>query len=116
MSATASVALPARSVHAPQHLQALERANRVRLARAALKRRVAHGDVAVAEVLLSRPWEAESMEVCDLLLSQRRWGMMRARKVLAAIPIPEHKHIGSLTDRQRNALARKLGATAVAPA
>ena len=78
--------------------------------------RVAHGDVAVAEVLLSRPWEAESMEVCDLLLSQRRWGMMRARKVLAAIPIPENKHIGSLTDRQRNALARKLGATAVATA
>jgi len=109
MSATASVALPARSVRAPQHLQALERANRVRLARADLKRRVAEGQTAVADVILTRPWEAESMEVCDLLLSQRRWGMIRARKVLAAIPIPENKPIGTLTERQRRALAQKLG-------
>jgi hypothetical protein len=110
MSATASVALPGRSVRqAPQHLRALERANRVRLARANLKRRVADGELAVADVVLSRPWEAESMEVCDLLLSQRRWGWTRARKVLAAIPIPENKTIGSMTDRQRRALAEKLG-------
>jgi hypothetical protein len=90
-------------------LRALERANRVRLARADLKRRVADGELAVADVILSRPWEAESMEVADLLLSQRRWGWTRARKVLAAIPIPENKTIGSMTDRQRRALAEKLG-------
>jgi hypothetical protein len=109
MSATVSVALPARTARAPQHLQALERANRVRLARATLKRKVAVGDLAVANVILERPWEADTMAVCDLLLSQRRWGLMRARKVLAAIPIPETKPIGDLTDRQRNALACKLG-------
>jgi hypothetical protein len=110
MSATASVALPTqRARQAPQHLRALERANRVRLARADLKRRVADGELAVADVILSRPWEAESMEVADLLLSQRRWGWTRARKVLAAIPIPENKTIGSMTDRQRRALAEKLG-------
>lgn len=110
MSATASVALPAQRVRqTPQHLRALERANRVRLARADLKRRVAEGELAVADVVLSRPWEAESMEVADLLLSQRRWGWTRARKVLAAIPIPENKTIGSMTDRQRRALAEKLG-------
>jgi hypothetical protein len=80
----------------------------VRLARADLKRRVAHGDLAVADVILSRPWEADTMEVCDLLLSQRRWGMMRARKALAAIPIPENKHIGSLT----GASAQRAGAEA----
>jgi hypothetical protein len=111
MSATASVALPPRSVSAPQHLRALERANRVRLARANLKRRVAHGDLAAADVLLDGPWEADTMEVCDLLLSQRRWGLMRARKVLASIPIPENKQIRSLTDRQRKALVHKLGRT-----
>jgi hypothetical protein len=87
----------------------LERANRVRLARADLKRRVADGELAVADVILSRPWEAESMEVADLLLSQRRWGWTRARKALSAIPIPENKTIGSMTDRQRRALAEKLG-------
>ncbi len=39
----------------PQHLQALERANRVRLARAELKRRIADGEITAAEVLLSTP-------------------------------------------------------------
>src|SRR5215212_6401681 len=68
MSATASVALPGRSVsQPPQHIRALERANRVRLP--------------------------------------------RARKVLSAIPISENKELGSLTDRQRLALAHKLGRT-----
>jgi hypothetical protein len=110
MSATASVALPTRTVSKPpQHLRALERANRVRLARANLKRRIADGELTVADVILSRPWEAETMPVCDLLLSQRRWGMQRARKVLAAIPISENKELGALTDRQRLALAQKLG-------
>jgi hypothetical protein len=105
MSATASVALPPRSIApTPQHLQALERANRVRLARADLKRRVAEGELAVADVILCPPYEAEKMEVGDLLLSQRRWGWTRARKVIA-----ENKTIGSMTDRQRRALAEKLG-------
>ena len=111
MSATASLALPARSVSQPQHIRALERANRVRLARANLKRRIADGELGVADVILGRPWEAETMPVCDLLLSQRRWGHQRARKALAAIPISETKELGSLTDRQRRALAQKLGRT-----
>jgi hypothetical protein len=112
MSATASVALPGRSVsQPPQHIRALERANRVRLARAHLKRRIVDGELAVADVILRRPWEAETMPVCDLLLSQRRWGHQRARKVLSAIPISENKELGSLTERQRLALAQKLGRT-----
>ena len=92
----------------PQHLQALQRANAVRLARAELKRRVAEGDVSVAEVILSSPWEAESMSVSDLLTSQRRWGSTRCRKFLQCVPIPENKPIGTLTDRQRRALAELL--------
>ena len=47
----------------PQHMVALERANRVRLARAALKRRIASGEVDVAQTVLTSPWEAESMSV-----------------------------------------------------
>ena len=46
---------------APQHLQALERANAVRLARAALKRAIACGEVSAADVILDAPWEAESI-------------------------------------------------------
>lgn len=92
----------------PQHLRALERANRVRLARAELKRRVAQGEISVAEVVLECPWEAESMMVADLLAAQRRWGITRCRKLLASIPMSETKTVGSMTERQRNALAGAL--------
>ena len=98
----------ARMSPGPQHLQALERANAVRLARAELKRRVAVGDVSAAEVILSTPWEAASMSVSDLLTSQRRWGSTRCRKFLQCVPISENKTIGSMTDRQRRALAELL--------
>jgi hypothetical protein len=93
---------------APQHLRALEQANRVRLARAELKRRVGTQVTTVADVVLSCPWEAESMELSDLLMSQRRWGRARCRRVLLSLGLPENKQIGTLTDRQRTALASTL--------
>jgi len=101
-------AAEARMSPGPQHLRALERANAVRLARADLKRRVAEADVSAAEVILSSPWEAESMTVSDLLTSQKRWGSTRCRKFLQCVLIPENKTIGSMTERQRHALAELL--------
>ena len=92
----------------PQHMRALERANAVRLARAELKRKVAMDQIDVAAVVLNCPWEAESMAVADLLMSQRRWGQTRCRKFLAQIPMSERKTIGSMTDRQRRTLAVML--------
>jgi hypothetical protein len=94
----------------PQHMQALARANQVRLARAELKRRVAAGEVGVSEVIVRCPWEAASMAVGDLLMSQRRWGQTRCRKFLAQIPMSEQKTIGSMTERQRRTLAAMLAA------
>jgi hypothetical protein len=94
----------------PQHMRALERANKVRLARADLKRRVAVGDTSVAEVILECPWETHSMAVADLLMSQRRWGQTRCRKFLTQIPMSEKKTVGSMTDRQRRTLAAMLNA------
>jgi hypothetical protein len=93
---------------APQHLRALARANEVRLARAELKRQVAEGEITAAHVILECPWEAASMTVSDLLTSQRRWGSTRCRKLLQAIPMSENKTIGSMTERQRRALAAML--------
>jgi hypothetical protein len=94
----------------PQHLRALERANRVRLARAALKRQVAAGERSAAEVILVSPWEAESMSVSELLMSQRRWGRTRCRRILLSLGLPENKQIGTMTERQRTALAAMLSA------
>jgi hypothetical protein len=102
MNATAIIAPP------PQYMRALERANKVRLARAELKRQVSMDQTDVAEVILACPWEAQSMAVADLLMSQRRWGQTRCRKFLAQIPMSEKKTIGSMTDRQRRTLAAML--------
>jgi hypothetical protein len=101
MSATATAP-------AAQHMRALAQANRVRLARAELKRQVAEGEASVADVVLSCPWEAESMAISDLLMSQHRWGRTRCRRFLTSIPMSETKTIGSMTERQRNALAGML--------
>ena len=101
---------------APQHLRALEQANRVRLARAELKRRVGDQTTTVANVVLDCPWEAESMALSDLLMSQRRWGRARCRRVLLSLGLPENKQIGTLTDRQRRALATALTERGDAPA
>ena len=45
------------------------------------------------------------MTISDLLTSQRRWGHTRCRKFLQSIPMSENKTIGSMTDRQRGAVA-----------
>jgi hypothetical protein len=100
MSATATLA-PA----GPQYMRALERANKVRLARADLKRRIATGELPAADVIVECPWEAQSMTIADLLMSQRRWGESRCRKLLAQLQISEAKTLASLTERQRQTLA-----------
>ena len=93
---------------APQHLRALEQANRVRLARADLKRRVALQQTSVVDVIVDCPWQAESMSISDLLMSQRRWGRARCRRLLVSLGIPENKQIGTFTERQRSAIVAGL--------
>ncbi|MBA2505885.1 MAG: hypothetical protein H0V29_08060 [Thermoleophilaceae bacterium] len=48
------------------------------------------------------------MSILELLMSQRRWGRTRSRRILLGLGIPENKRIGTLTDRQRAALAAVL--------
>jgi hypothetical protein len=102
----------AMSFAAPQHLQALQLANRVRLARAELKRKVAGGEISAADVIVECPWEAASMGISDLLMSQRRWGRARCHRLVVSLSLPENKQIGTLTVRQRRALAAVLTAKA----
>ena len=69
---------------------------------------------------MASPWEAESMSVSELLMSQRRWGRTRCRRILLSLGLPENKQIGTMTERQRTALAAmlsaKVGPTRVEPA
>lgn len=91
-----------------RRLQALARANEIRRARAALKRRIAAGDVSAAEVILTPPLEATSWPLGELLISQRAWGRARSAKFLRSNRISEQKPLGELTERQRRLLAPQL--------
>lgn len=102
----------ATGVAEPQHLRALEHANRIRLARAQLKRDVRAGRISAGEVFSSPPPEVESMSISELLESQRRWGRARSRRLLLSLGLPENKRIGTLTERQRKLLATLLPAAA----
>jgi hypothetical protein len=97
-----------------QHLRALQYANRVRLARADMKRRIAAGELRAADVVVSCPWQAHSMSISDLLMSQKRWGRTRCRRLLVSLAVPENKQVGTLTERQRSALAAVLSAKGAA--
>ena len=91
-----------------QRHAALASANRVRQARAELKRRIASGEVTAAEVILLHQRDIETMEVAVVLTSQRHWGNLRCRRFLTPMHVHENKTIGSLTERQRLALAARL--------
>jgi hypothetical protein len=93
-----------------QCMQALARANQVRLARAALKRDISAGRRSITEVIMESPWEAESMSLGELLCAQRRWGRARSRKLLSSTALSEGKQVGTLTERQRRLLVAALEA------
>jgi hypothetical protein len=75
-----------------------------------MKRKIAAGELSAADVILTCPWQAHSMSVSDLLMAQRRWGRTRCRRLLVSLGVPENKQIGTLTERQRLAVAAVLTA------
>ena len=102
MTQTATISQP------PQRMQALERANQVRLARAELKRQIAVGERRAADVILNCPAETANWPVVEVLLCQRHWGDTRCRKFLQRHGINERRPLELLTERQRRLLAAEL--------
>jgi hypothetical protein len=92
----------------PQHMSALQLANRVRLARAELKRQVRARQIPAADVVRDVPWEAQTMAIGELLVAQHRWGRTRMLRFLARLAVGENKQLGSLTERQRRVLIDAL--------
>jgi len=89
-------------------MEALRRANEVRLARAQTCRDVAAGELGVGEVILTCRSELRTMTVFELLAAQRRWGRKRSRDLLAEVGLPETKSLGTMTERQRRLVADRL--------
>jgi hypothetical protein len=91
-----------------QPAQALQVANRVRGARSELKAEIADGRRSAAEVIFACPSDIEGMPIAQLLARQRGWGDARSRAFLAEVQVREDKSVGSLTERQRRAVAALL--------
>lgn len=92
----------------PQHLAALEYANKIRLKRAAIKRDVKRGKRSIQRVVESPPPELARMTVGELLRAQDRWGHQRTMKFCARFQISTARQLGRLSERQRMAIAAGL--------
>lgn len=91
-----------------QRLQALSRANDVRMRRAELKRDIAACRVPVAAVLADPEWWLASMWVIDLLLAAPRCGRAKATEALKRAGCSPRARVGELTERQQAVLVRAL--------
>jgi len=90
-------------------MEALERANAIRTARAELKCSIRRGEARVSELLTDDlPDEAHTMLALELLMAQRHWGSVRSRRVLSRLMIRENRQVGELTERQCALLAEAV--------
>lgn len=84
-----------------QHMDALDYANRTRLGRATLKRKVKAGKISIREVLMENDDCLRNLTVYDFLMWQDRWGHARTKRLLVRAGLSETVTVGALTDRQR---------------
>src|SRR5258706_191677 len=100
-----------------QYREALERANHVRCARAAIKRRLAEQPdkrascTMCAEILTDPPEVLANMTVVELLMSCRRIGMVATRKILTAARASDLRQLHALSADERG---RLIGALSMA--
>lgn len=95
--------------HAPvrsldQRMDALARANDVRVKRAKLKKDLKDGKVRVEQILGKPPEYVETAKVLDILMAVPKFGRVKARRFLGTCRISESKTVGGLSDRQRTEL------------
>jgi hypothetical protein len=99
---------------AGQHMEALARANAIRLRRARLRREVAAGNRSLADVIADPPVEAKGATVGSALAWQYRWGSERVRRFLSDLQgrgvvfLSETRPLEALTQRERHHLAAEL--------
>jgi hypothetical protein len=94
------------TTHAPersldQRMDALRRANDVRVRRAQLKKDLKDGRVRIQAILADPPEYVETAKVIDILMAVPKFGRVKAARFLNACRISQSKTVGGLSDRQR---------------
>ncbi|HEY2311636.1 MAG TPA: integration host factor, actinobacterial type [Gaiellaceae bacterium] len=92
--------------HAPlrsldQRMDALKRANDVRVKRAKLKKDLKEGTVRIEKILSNPPEYVSTAKVIDILMAVPKFGRVKAARFLNTCRISQSKTVGGLSDRQR---------------
>ena len=92
--------------HAPerslgQRMDALKRANDVRVKRAKLKKDLKEGKIRIEQILGNPPEYVSTAKVIDILMAVPKFGRVKAARFLNTCRISQSKTVGGLSDRQR---------------
>jgi hypothetical protein len=89
-------------------MEALRRANEVRVERARLKKDLKVGATSIEDVLLNPPEYLLTAKVFDMLLAVPKFGRVKATRFLNQCRISQSKTVGGLSERQRGELITLL--------
>ena len=89
-------------------MDALARANQIRIKRAQLKRDLKAGRRSIQSLLAQPPEYVETAKVFDMLLAVPKYGRVKVNKILTHCRISPSKTIGGLSERQRAELVSML--------
>jgi hypothetical protein len=84
-----------------QRMEALKRANDIRVKRAKLKKDLKDGRVGIEEILRNPPDYVETAKVFDILMAVPKFGRVKAARFLNQARISQAKTVGGLSERQR---------------
>ena len=84
-----------------QRMEALKRANDIRVKRAKLKKDLKDGRVRVESILRNPPDYVETAKVFDILMAVPKFGRVKAARFLNQARISQAKTVGGLSERQR---------------
>jgi hypothetical protein len=87
-----------------QRMEALKRANDIRVRRAQLKKDLKDGRVHIEKILVSPPEYVETAKVFDMLMAVPKFGRVKAARFLNQCRISQSKTVGGLSERQRTEL------------
>ena len=100
------VQAPMRSLD--QRMDALRRANEIRVRRAQLKKDLKNGRARIEDILRNPPGYVETAKVFDMLMAVPKFGRVKAARFLNQCRISQSKTVGGLSDRQRAELVGLL--------
>jgi hypothetical protein len=84
-----------------QRMEALQRANDIRVRRAKLKKDLKLGRVRIEAILGEPPEYVLTAKVFDMLMAVPKFGRVKAARFLNQCRISQSKTVGGLSDRQR---------------